>query len=618
MKSLRSLSKTRLAVYAALCSLWLKTVAVSFAGFNLTVHSWMDILVILANPAGSIVLLLGFSFYFSKELNRLALFLILLLGTGLLYADLLYYRFYIDFVTVSVLFQFHNVGGIGPSTFELIKRWDWLMFADLFIFGALFYKWRNIRMVIRPKRKKQYLTAGIAMLAALVAINAVHSANLLKSQFNRHQLVKAVGPYNYHLYDIAMGLRPTIDRVFADKKDTVEIENYVSHKKGKESPYFGAAEGKNLILISMESMQNFVMNRELDGQEITPFLNGLIKESFYFSQIYDQTAQGKTSDAEFMIDAGLYPLSSGSVFVRRPDNTFNSLPKILEAHGNYYSASFHGNDPEFWNRQNMYQSLGYDRFYSKPDYEVTPENSINYGIKDIPFFEQSISHIMDLPQPFYAKFITLTNHFPFLLNEEDQLIPQANTEQEVVNRYVTTVRYQDEAIKKFFSSLKKKGLYENSVFVLYGDHYGISEKYQGALNELLDKDSDPVSEAAYKQVPVIIHIPGQKAREISSPGGEIDIRETILHLFGIKTKGKSQLVSFGHDLFTRDKSLPVIFRDGDFVTDSLLYKDDVCYDRKAGIERQDGACERLQTRVNDELNLSDEIIFRDLLRFLTK
>src|SRR5690606_12396239 len=101
----------------------------------------------------------------------------------------------------------------------------------------------------------------------------------------------------------------------------------------------------------------------------------------------------------------------------------------------------------------------------KADYMVSAENSVNYGIKDIPFFQQSIQHLEELQKPFYARFITLTNHFPFLLEEEDQFISEANTSETVVNRYVTTVRYQDEAIKTFFQDLKKSGLYENTMFV---------------------------------------------------------------------------------------------------------------------------------------------------------
>ncbi|MDQ0217320.1 LTA synthase family protein [Peribacillus cavernae] len=596
-----------------LLALWLKTVVVSFIGFDLPVQNILDVLLILFNPIGSLILLLGCSFFFGFRLNRTILVIIMTVVTGMLYADLLYYRFYIDFVTVSILFQFKNVGGIGPSTFELMKGWDLLLFVDIIAAGMLARKWDSGRLAIPAKRKKQWIVAGAAMLLFTAGLGLISSSHVFSASYNRGQMVKAIGPYNYHLYDIALGFRSPIDRAFADKSDTASIKEYLSDKENDTSDLFGIAKGKNLVLISMESTQDFVIGQKVNGKEITPFLNKLINESYYFNQIYDQTAQGKTSDSEFMIDTGLYPLSGGSVFVRRPENTFNSLPKILKKNRNYYAASFHGNDPSFWNRKQMYATLGYDRFFAKADYRVTDDNSVNYGIKDIPFFEQSINRLEGLPEPYYAKLITLTNHFPFLLNEEDQMISTANTDQEVVNRYVTTVRYQDEAIKTFFSRLKAKGMYQDTVFVLYGDHYGISEKYEAALSEMLGDQPNQVNHTKYRQIPVVIHVPGHSGKTIENLGGEIDIRETLLHLLGIETRG---FMSFGHDLFTRKSEHPVIFRDGSFVGDRVIYQDESCYDKNTGKEIAPEACEPYQETVRNELDLSDEIIYGDLLRFM--
>lgn len=319
------------------------------------------------------------------------------------------------------------------------------------------------------------------------------------------------------------------------------------------------AKGKNIVIVSLESTQNFVINQTVNGEEITPFLNNLIKDSFYFSNIYDQTSQGKTSDAEFMVDTGQYPLPSGFVFVRRPENTFSSLPIILEENADYTSVVFHGNDAGFWNRDQMYQTLGYDQFFSKKNYHVTEENSINYGIKDIPFFKQSMKELINLPEPYSAKIITLSNHFPFLLEEKDQFIEPANTEIDVVNRYVTTVRYEDEVLKKFLNSLKEKKMYKDTLFLIYGDHYGISSKYEAGVHELLEQENTPLNHLELQQVPFIIHIPGQEGRVIDTVGGQIDIRATLLHLLGISTENR---MSFSRNLFNRYNDLPVVFRDG--------------------------------------------------------
>lgn len=598
-------------LFACAC-MWLKTVIVSFIGFDITIHSWFDALLLMVNPIGSSLLLIGLSVYFTKRLHVKWLLAIMILVTGLLYGDLLYYRFYIDYVTVSILFQFKNVGGIGPSTFELMKAWDLLLFVDVLII-AWFSKKTNVQFKeISVRFKKRFIGYSTLLLLLLAGLGWSQSPYLFSASYNREQMVKSIGPYNYHLYDIVMGLRPTIDRAVATHVDTAKMEEYMASKQDDTTDFFGLAKGKNVVLISMESTQNFVINQKVNDREITPFLNDLIKESFYFNQIYDQTAQGKTSDSEFMIDTSLYPLSGGSVFVRRPENTFTSLQHLLKENGHYYSASFHGNDPSFWNREKMYENLGYDRFFSKQDYEVTDENSVNYGIKDIPFFEQSVEHMKTMPEPYLAKLITLTNHFPFLLDENDQLIAMGNTDEGVVNRYVTTVRYQDEAIKRLFQTLKDNGMYEDTIFVLYGDHYGISKKYEAALSQMLGDEYSPINHIHYRQVPVIIHIPGEGGETISVPGGEIDIRPTLLHLLGIKAE---DTISFGHNLFTRKASHPVIFRDGGYVNETYIFQDGVCFNKASGEQLDVTVCEPFQQTVHDELELSDDIIFGDLLRF---
>jgi len=367
------------------------------------------------------------------------------------------------------------------------------------------------------------------------------------------------------------------------------------------------------VLISMESLQQFVIQREVNGEEITPFLNKLIEESYYFPNIYYQTAQGKTSDAELMVDTGLYPLSSGSVFVRHPENHFVSLQKILQEDGNYQSYVFHGNDATFWNRNGIYPNLGYEHFYAKESYDVTEENSINYGIKDIPFFEQSMTYVTDLPEPFLAKFITLTNHFPFLLDEADQLIDEAETEEDVVNRYVTTVRYMDAVIERFFALLKEKNIYEHTIFVLYGDHYGISKKYEAGVHEFLGQAYTPLNHLQLQRIPLIIHIPGQEGEVVETLGGEIDIHATLLHLLGISQENH---MNFSQNLFARSENHPVIFRDGSMIVKDYAYMDNVCYDRKTDKMTDDTKCEPYLETVRQELKMSDDIILGDLLQYL--
>ncbi|OZU90539.1 phosphoglycerol transferase [Virgibacillus indicus] len=600
-------------IASAVIFLWLKTVLAMLFGFGLSYMSWQDILLLLISPVGTLMLFIGFSFLFSKKVHPVGLMIIYTLITGLLYANLLYYRFYIDFVTVSVLLQLNNVGGLGPSTLELLSPFDILLFIDVFVIGfAVFSRKKRQKQISIPDKKK-YGIAGLGLIALTIILAMTQNQYLFKTDYDREGLVKSLGLYNYQVVNMIFGAMAPIEKILSNEVDADTVNSYIKSKGDKQTDLFGIAEGKNVILISMESTQNFVINEEVNGKELTPFLNDLIQDSFYFSNIYDQTAQGKTSDAEFMIDTGLYPLPSGSVFVRRPENKFESLPDILQDHSGYKSYTFHGNDAEFWNREKMYQNLGYEHYFAKESYNVTEENSINYGIKDVAFFEQSMEDLISLPEPYLAKFITLTNHFPFLLEEKDQFIEPAETEVDVVNRYVTTIRYQDRALERFFELVKEKGLYEDTIFVIYGDHYGISKKYEAGVHELLGQENTALNHLDLQQIPLIIHVPGQQGDIIETTGGEIDIRATLLHLLGISSENR---VSFSQNLFIRAEDTPVVFRNGDMITEDYAYTANVCYDRNSKEKVSNKDCSSYLKKVRQELEHSDNIIFGDLFRYI--
>ena len=156
----------------------------------------------------------------------------------------------------------------------------------------------------------------------------------------------------------------------------------------------------------------------------------------------------------------------------------------------------------------MYQSLNIEEFQDVESYTVGEGDAVNWGMKDIPFMEQSVDLMAEMPEPFYSRMLTLTNHHPFYLDEEDMLIDEYDSNSGTLNRYFQTARYLDEAVKTLFDELKAKGLYENSVIVMYGDHYGISENHNEAMEQYLGKEITPYESAQLQNVPFFVHIPG--------------------------------------------------------------------------------------------------------------
>ncbi|MER2113405.1 MAG: LTA synthase family protein, partial [Solibacillus isronensis] len=295
------------------------------------------------------------------------------------------------------------------------------------------------------------------------------------------------------------------------------------------------------------------------------------------------------------------------------ENTYNSFAERLGEIG-YFTNVMHANNKSFWNRDMIYKSFKLDQFYDLESYNVTEETSVNWGLKDIPFFEQSAALMKEMPQPFYSRLITLTNHYPFYLDPEDMMIPEYDSNSGTLNRYFQTVRYLDESVKEFFDDLKEQGLYENSIIVMYGDHYGISENHNKAMAKYLNKEEiTPYDSALLQAVPLYIHIPGSNDGQVmDNVAGQLDIRPTLLHLLGIETSKDMQL---GADLFSEEHEDFVIFRDGRFVTDQYVYAGEVCYDRATGEAIDTEACQPFIDRATQELEYSDQIINGDLLRF---
>ncbi|MFS0660629.1 LTA synthase family protein [Niallia alba] len=597
--------------------LWIKTNIAYITSFDIKIENWVQQFILIINPLSSLLFILGISMFFSAKNQKRYIFTSSLILSFVLYANVVFYRVYTDFLTLPLLFQTSNMSDLGSSVRELIHVTDILFFVDIILLAVIMKKKPSFLKIPKYTRVQQsiFYLFTISLAFFNLSLAETQRTQLLTRTFDRELLVKNIGTYNYQLYDIFLQTKTSAQRAFADGSELTDMLNYnQANYTEPNKDMFGIAKGKNVIMVSLESTQSFTVNREVNGEEISPFLNEFIKDSFYFENFYHQTGQGKTSDSEFIVENSLYPLSRGAVFFTHSGNEYQAAPEILSENG-YFTASLHANNKSFWNRDIMYQSLGYERFYEINDYDVNEENSVGWGLKDIDFFEQSIAHLKEMPQPFYSKFITLTNHFPFELDEEDKLIEPLTTGSRTLNNFIPTVRYQDEALKIFIERLKEEGLYENSIIVLYGDHNGISENHNKAMSELLGEEVTPFVSTQLQRVPFAIHVPGMEGKTISTVSGQMDIKPTLLHLLGIETKNDIQ---FGSDLFSKDNDQFVVLRDGSFITEDYVYTKEVCYDRATGEAVDGNACEPYIEQADLELQYSDSIIYGDLLRFYDK
>jgi lipoteichoic acid synthase len=603
----------------AIVLFWIKTYVSYRIEFKLGIDDKLQQFLLAINPLSSALLFLGFALL-SKKHTKKIMILINFLLSFLLYANIVYYRYFNDFITVPDIVQaLSNAKGLGNSAASLMYVADIFYFTDTFILIIL--SLTVFKTADSPKQNTFKLVFLFAVTVFLfnLALAEKDRPHLLTRSFDRNYLVKYLGAYNFTIFDIFQNIKLTSMKAMASSDDITTVENYRRDNYAAPNPaYFGKAKGMNVIYVSMESFQNFMIDYKMpNGQKVTPFLDSLAhnKNTFYFDNFYHQTGQGKTSDAEFLMENSLYPLSSGAVFVNKDQNTYQAAPGILDQKG-YKTAVFHGNYKEFWNRDAMYKQLGYDQFFDASYYDMSKENIKNFGMKDKPYFQESMPMLEGLKQPFYTKFITLSNHFPFEIDPQDTNFPTGDFGDPIVNDYFQSAHYMDQALKQFFDALKTDGLYDKSIIILYGDHYGLSENHDAAMAKVLGVPIiTPVINAKLQQVPLFIHVPGVKGGIQHQIGGEVDVRPTLLHLLGIDTR---KYIEFGSDLLSPQHRNWALFRNGDYVSSQFIQISGRCYDTNTGnLMTDQSACKSINDEVINDLNMSDKVVNEDLLRFYT-
>ncbi len=531
-------------------------------------------------------------------------------------------------MTVSTMTGYSKVNqGLSGSSLALTNIHDILYWIDLIVIIVLIV-FKKIKIDHRPLNKRIGLAVtsfSVLFFVVNLSLAEMDRPQLLTRTFDRTYIVKYLGLDAFTVYDGLKSQHNNDLRATATKSELSDVLKFTrSHYAKPNKKYYGIAKGKNVIVIHLESFQQFLIGKKINGQEVTPFLNKLYKSksSYSFKNFFHQVGQGKTSDAENMLETSTYGLPQGSLFAQLgSDNTFQAAPAILNQRRGYTSAVFHGNIASFWNRNNVYKNMGYQYFFDASYYNTTGDRSLGYGLKDKLLFRDSVKYLQNLQQPFYVKYITVTNHFPYDLDKEDTNFKTTNTQDKVVDNYFLTAHYLDQAVHEFYNYMKKTGLLKHSVILLYGDHYGISNSENTSLAKALGKnpdDWDDFDNAQLQRVPLIINIPGEKNGFISNKyAGEIDVLPTLMHLLGISSK---RYVQFGTDILSKQHDQVVAFRNQDWVSPAFTSISGDIYSNKTGqllklTKRQQAQVKKDKKRVNTELSLSDSLNEKNLLRF---
>lgn len=621
------LTKTKLGFFTVVVVFfWIKTYLTYVTKFNLGVVGSMQNFLLLINPLPTAILLIGIGLFFKGRKSYWIMVIIDFLLSLWLFSNILYYREFSDFLSTSIIKTSGSTSdNLGKSIAGITKGTDFLVFLDVVII-VLLIAFKVFKIDVRRlKLKVSLLIEGLAVV--LIGTNLTMAQKdrpgLLTRTFDNNYIVKYLGLNAFAVYDGVKTAQNNAIMAKANHSDLKTVQSYIKKNYIAPNPeYYGVAKNKNVLVIHLESFQQFLIDYKWHGKEVTPNLNKLYhaNDTISFDNFFNQVGQGKTSDAEMMLENSIFGLQSGSAMSSYgTSNTFESAPAILGQKAGYTSAVMHGGAGSFWNRDNAYKSFGYDYFMPLSYYQNKKGYYLGYGIKDKLFFDQSIKYMEHLPQPFYLKMITVTNHYPYDLDKKNQSIDKTDTGDKTVDGYVQTAHYLDQAIGELMSYLKKSGLEKNTLIMLYGDHYGISGNHHKASAQLLDKDSfNNFDNLQFQRVPLMFHMPGLKGGINHTYGGEIDVRPTLFNLLGIKDQN---MIQFGHSLLAKNAPQIVAQRNGDFITPKYSKVEGSYYYTQSGkrithpSKKVKAQLSSISNTVTTELSLSDRVITGNLLRF---
>ncbi len=608
-KSLKKWSKSYISTNILFMTFVLTSLINAYLVRFFTVKNYFNIKPVVADLA--VILIIGaFGYLFKPKHQFKYYFIWSIIFVVDCVVNSVYYTNYLSFASFSLLKSSTQAVGVSDAIIKnILELKDFfyayqivaMIFVHKFLKKKKYYE-RVSKIEVGKVRAINTLVVGIIFIGLFVSMLTSRDISRLGKQWNRDSIVQEFGLYTYQLNDLFSTLKAELNPLFGYDESAKEFREYYDTKEDTSTvnKYTNIFEGKNVLVIHAESIQNFVLDASFNGIDVAPNLKRLASEGLYFSNFYSQESVGTSSDTEFTFASSLMPSSSGTVFMNYFDRNYVTTQKKFKEKG-YYVFSMHGNNCSFWNRDITHKSLGYDRFYCyKKDYNI--DETIGLGLSDKSFFKQSIPKIKEISENnkhFYGTLIMLTNHTPFTdidsvsdykvtkkykkyneeINEEEE-VEAPYLEGTTIGSYFKSVHYADQALGELMDGLDKEGILDNTVVIIYGDHdnklkkseYSKYYNYVAETDSYLKKGDEGYTDVDYyfyelnRKVPLIIWSKDKQLKtEVKDVMGMIDVSPTLGNMFGFKNK-----YALGNDIFSVKDNV-VVFPSGNWLTNKMYY-----------------------------------------------
>ena len=446
--------------------------------------------------------------------------------------------------------------------------------------------------------------------------------------YSKYKSVRYGTIYGYHFVDLKNAMTNNKSAPYSDYEEMMEAykdlknekDSYATEKTPDSDKYTGIAKGKNVFVIQLESIQEFVIGREINGKEITPNLNKFLAENVNITNMH-ASSYTTTADSEHSFISSIYPSENGEAFSKYYSNTYDDVFKNYKKAG-YTNVYAHGNYDTFWNRKNVFSKYAVDKVYFIHDFADTSERIRTY-LSDELLYRQIFDMIPETDGPVLVDLVAASSHKPFELkgiqNKELKVsIDVGEYTGTALGNYLESANYADYAFGIFLEEMKARGFYDNSVIFVYGDHYGMTMYDENFIKYL---GEDPVNynnarmQFEFSNVVCGMRIPGVQNVQIDYPVSKVDIKPTLMQISGLE-----DTFSLGTSIF--EAKPYVCINNGKIITDKYYYDTEGWYVLETGeAVNMEEIDEETKNRLNrnveyteKEIGISMSVLTENLLK----
>ena len=466
---------------------------------------------------------------------------IFVLLDGLFVANLMYFRTYFTAIPLDSYLLASNLSDFSSSVIDSCRVVD--LFFPLSTIAAGILWWRNFRKLedkqVRKERKRYSIARYVLLILLVALIPAIRlwSQNGFKAAYERLQDAY-LHTCNVPMYTIFGSLYYdyTCDQIVYTEDIKNDIDSWLARKTDCKSVLPHVYAKDNCVIILAESLESWVLNKTVEGQEITPNLNRILRDSsvIYAPHVLSQVKGGRSIDAQLLMCTGLLPINSGPYSIKFPESYYPSLVKAFkEKHKNARAYSLTIDKPMVWNQCIIAPVLGYDSLVSKSCFIQEEPVGSRKQVGDRAFLRQCLSkmkknEVWSDSGNTLVQCVTYSGHNPFILPDSLKKVFFSEDVPDVLNRYMTMANYTDRAIGEFISRLKSDKRFENTLVVIMGDHKALGTVRKELCSDPVGKNI--LSDKAF--VPLII-LNAPSNMYYGKVMGQIDVYPTLLDLLGL-------------------------------------------------------------------------------------